>query len=108
MKEHKKNEPMDEDILDPADIIVTLDLDNDQTVDCQIYTIFEVQGQDYIALIPLDEKGEPQGDGELYFYRYYEDENGMPSLDNIADDEEQEIVIDRFDELLDEEDFENM
>lgn len=47
-------------------------------------------------------------EGKVYIYRYFEDEDGNPSLDNITDDEEYEIVADRFDELLDEEEFEAM
>ena len=34
--------------------------------------------------------------------RYFEDEDGNPSLENIQDDEEYEAVEERFDELLDE------
>ena len=49
----------DEDILDPADIVVTLDLDDGSSVDCEIVTIFDVRNQDYIALLPLDSQGEP-------------------------------------------------
>ena len=38
---------------------VTLTLDNDEVVECAVLTIFSANGQDYIALLPLDEKGEP-------------------------------------------------
>ena len=41
-----------------GDITVTLTLDNDETVECAILTIFPVDGRDYIALLPLDENGE--------------------------------------------------
>lgn len=108
MKENKEIQNIEEDILDPADIIVTLDLDDNVSVDCEIYTIFEVQNQDYIALVPLQENGERNEEGDVYLYRYFEDEKGTPSLDNIESDEEFEIVSDRFDELLDEEDFETL
>lgn len=40
-------------------------------------------------------------DGEVYLYRYVEDINGNPDLENIDSDEEYEIVADAFDELLD-------
>ena len=69
---------------------------------------FTVDEQDYIALLPLDENGADNAEGKVYIYRYFEDEDGNPSLDNITDDEEYEIVADRFDELLDEEEFEEM
>ena len=38
----------------------------------------------------------------LYVYRYYEDEAGLPSVENITDDDEYEAVVDRFDEVQDE------
>ena len=36
---------------------------------------------------------------------FFEDEDGNPSLENIQDDEEYEAVEERFDELLDEAEF---
>lgn len=64
--------------------------------------------RDYIALLPLGDDGEPNADGEVYIYRYSEDADGNPELENIESDEEYEIVSDRFDELLDEAEFEDM
>ena len=93
---------------DDDDILVTLELDDGTQAECEILTIFTVGEQDYIALLPLDEKGEPNEDGEVFIYRYFEDEEGNPSLDNIQDDDEYEAVADRFDELLDEEEFDSM
>lgn len=84
------------------DIRVTLNFD-EEDVECRILTIFEVNHKDYIALLPLDKNGADNSDGEVYLYRYFEDKQGLPSLDNIDDDEEYEAVADRFDELLDEE-----
>jgi len=82
-----------------GNITVTLQLDNDETVECAILTIFPVAGRDYIALLPLDENGENE-DGEVYIYRY-ENVDGTPQLDNIEDDDEYEAVADAFDEMLD-------
>ena len=47
-------------------------------------------------------------DEEVIFYRYFEDEEGNPSLENIDSDDEFDAVSDRFDELLDEEEFDQM
>lgn len=91
-----------------SDIMVTLDLDDGSQVECEILTIFSVGEQDYIALLPLTEDGEPNEDGEVFIYRYAEDADGNPSLDNINDDEEYEAVSDRFDEWLDENEFNDM
>ena len=94
--------------LEDDDMFVTLDLDYGSSVECQILTIFEADGRDYIALLPLDENGDPNEDGEVFIYRYSEDAEGNPSLENIEDDDEYEVVSDRFDELLDEAEFEDL
>ena len=84
------------------DVVVTLNLDDGSEVTCEILTIFDVNDQDYIVLLPLDKNGEPNEDGEVFIYRYFEDETGAPSLDNIESDEEYEAVSKRFDEICDE------
>ena len=87
---------------------VTLTMEDDSEVECQILTIFDVDDKDYIALLPLNESGEPNQDGDVFLYRFFEDEDGEPSLENIEDDDEYEMVADRFDELLDESLFDDM
>lgn len=86
--------------------IVTLTLDNDEVVDCAILTIYEVDGKEYIALLPLDEDGENE-EGEVFIYRYKETEGEEPQLENIEDDDEYEAAADAFDEWLDEQEFED-
>ena len=93
--------------LDDEEMFVTLDLDDGTQIECEILTIFEVNKQDYIALLPLPADGEEESD-EVFIYRYSEDAAGNPSLDNIEDDDEYEAVSDRFDELLDEAEFDDM
>ena len=90
---------------DPNDYRVTLDLDDGTSVECAIMTILEVDEQDYIVLVPLDENDEPIEEGEVYISRYFEDEDGNASLDNIDNDEEFERVSECFDEFLDEQEF---
>ena len=80
-------------------ITVTLTLENDEELECAVLSIFEAEEREYIALLPLD--GREAEDGEVYLYRYVEDINGNPDLENIDSDEEYEIVADAFDELLD-------
>lgn len=87
------------------ELLVTLTLDDDSEVECQVLTIFEACSRDYIALLPLDDEGEPNEEGEVYIYRYSEDADGQPNLDNIEDDDEYEQVADRFDEWMDEQEF---
>ena len=90
---------------DPDDYRVTLDLDDGTSVECAILTILEVDDQDYIVLVPVDENDEPIEEGEVFIYRYYEDEDGNTSLDNIDNDDEFDRVSECFDEFLDEQEF---
>ena len=83
------------------DIRVTLDTEEGEIV-CRILTIFDVDGQDYIALMPVDENDEDNAEGAVYLYRYAEDELGIPSVEYIDDEDEYEAAADRYDELLDE------
>lgn len=88
--------------------IVTLTLDNDEVVDCAILTIYEVDGKEYIALLPLSEEDDDEDeDGEVFIYRYKENDGEEPQLENIEDDAEYEAAADAFDEWLDEQEFED-
>ena len=101
-----ENEIFEIDLEDnPDDYRVTLDLDDGTSAECAILTILEVDDQDYIVLVPVDENDEPMEEGEVYIYRYYEDEDGTPALENIDSEEEFEKVSERFDEYLDEQEF---
>ena len=103
MKQNNPNEntPDTSDTSD-QDIMVTLDLDNGEQLDCEILTIFTVNEQDYIVLMPVDEHGEPLNEEQVYIYRYFEDEDQNPKLDNIATDEEYDAVAKAFDKLQEE------
>ena len=97
--------PVDE---NDDDVVVTINMDDGSEVTCEILTIFDVGEQDYIALLPITENGQEVDTDTVYIYRYFEDENGTPALDNIQSDEEYEAVEERFDELLDEAAFEEI
>lgn len=88
------------------EVTVTLTLDNDEEIECVVLTIYEVDGKEYIALLPINEEGTEE-DGEVYLYRYTE-VDGEPTLDNIEDDDEYEAAADAFDEWLDEQEFEDL
>ncbi len=88
------------------EMTVTLTLDDGSDLECVVLTIFEAGGNDYIALLPLD--GNEAEEGEVFLYRYSEDAEGNPELDNIISDEEYEIVADAFDELLDEAEYDEI
>lgn len=98
--------------LDAAEeeMTVDLDLDDGRHVTCSIVTILTVSNRDYIVLLPLNEEGQNDS-GEVWFYRYMEDEqnpNEEPTLEYIEDDEEYEAVGEAFDEYLDSVEFDEM
>lgn len=96
--------------INDEEMTVEIELEDGSKVLCAIITILTVQEQDYIALLPLDENGENE-DGEVWFYRYSEDEsdpNVEPELSYIEDDEEYEMVADAFDEYLDNAEFDEL
>ena len=88
------------------EMTVTLTLDDDTEVECVVLTIFTAGERDYIALLPME--GEDSEEGEVYLYRYSETEDGPPVLDNIEDDDEYEIVADAFDEMLDDQEYDEL
>ncbi len=97
-------EEMDEEMT------VSLNLDDGRTVVCSILTILTVDDKDYIALQPLDDEGNAAED-DVWFYGYSEnpdDPNEEPELTYIESEEEMEKVIDKFDEYLDELEFDDM
>lgn len=86
---------------------LTLSLDDGTEVECAILTIYKAAGREYIALLPLNEKGE-NTDGEVYLYRFTTEANGEPSLANIEDDDEYEAASDGFDQWLDDQEFDDL
>ena len=87
------------------EVTVTLTLDDDTELECGVLTIYEVDGKEYIALLPMDEA--ENEDGEVFIYRYAE-VDGEPTLENIEDDDEYEAAADGFDEWLDEQEFDEL
>ena len=78
--------------------IITLDLDDDTQLECEVLDFLEVDDQEYVLLYPLKE----DEDGEVLVYRYEEDEDENPILSNIETDEEYEQVAEAFDALEEE------
>ncbi len=86
---------------------VTLTLEDDSEVECMILAIYPAGGRDYIALLPMDENGEPEEDSDVLIYRYIDHgEDEDPEIENIEEDDEYETAADAFDEMLDEQEFE--
>lgn len=85
---------------------VTLTLDDGTELECAVVAIFPAGSNEYIALLPLEQDDEEEG--EVFLYRFIQKENDEIDLINIESDEEYELVTDAFEELLDEEEFNNM
>ena len=86
-------------------LTVTLTLENDEELECAVLTIFETDGREYIALLPLDENGD-NDDGQVYLYRFIDNgEDEEPGLENIIEDEEFERVSEAFNDWMEERDF---
>lgn len=86
--------------------VVTLTLDDNEEVECSIITTYEIEDKEYIVLLPLDENGENE-DGDVWIYRFVRDITGGNDHEiiNIEDDDEYEIAVDKFDEWLDTQEF---
>ncbi len=83
---------------------VSMTLEDGTELECDVVAIFPVDGKDYIALLP-DKVIDGYEENEVFLYRYKELEGDDISLEPIDDEEEYEAVADAFDELLDEEEF---
>lgn len=92
------------------EMTVELELEDGLKVECEIITIFEVDGKDYIALLPIVDEDDDLY-GEVWFYGYKEnpdDPNEEPELEYIDDDDTYEKVQDAFDEYLDTQEFDEI
>ncbi|MCI8363993.1 MAG: DUF1292 domain-containing protein [Eubacterium sp.] len=88
---------------DIEEMKVDLQLEDGSTLECEVIYIFEWGGDDYAALTPVDESIE-----EIYFFGIeIEDKGGEPEITllQIDDEEALEALADAFDEMLDEEEF---
>ena len=89
MANEKKNVDVDE-----ADVI-TLQFEDGQDVECEIMGVFDYNGKEYIALIPLD------GTDDVYIYGYKEVGEDEFEILEIEDDAEFEAVVAEFDAIMD-------
>ena len=85
---------------------ISIILDDGKEVVCDILAIFPVKEQFYVALMPR-EPIEGYEEGEYFLYRYASDGENV-ELSDIESDEEWEMAEDKFEELLDEEEFNSL
>ena len=98
-KNNNLNEEEFEEELDQ----VTLTIEDGSEMTCDVIAIFPCGDRDYIALLP-----ENDPDGDFLLYRFIDNGDGNYDLDDIGDDEEFEAASEAFDELMDNEDYDEM
>ena len=89
---------------DENDDMITLTLNDGSEIECAVLAVFPVNNNDYIALLPQN----ADDDAEVYLYRFIQHDDDEIELLNIEDDDEFEAVSDAFDEMLDDEEFNEM
>lgn len=88
------------------EMTVTLTLDDNSELECAVISIFPVGDKKYIALLPMTDDEEEEG--EVFLYQFNELGEDDAELINIEDDDEFEAVAEAFDELLDEQEFDEV
>ena len=84
---------------------MTLDLDDCGKLECIVLNVFPVNNREYIALLPMNDEGHVEEDAQIFLYRFEELGDDEVNLETIEDDDEFELVSDYFDEMLDEQEF---
>lgn len=84
---------------------MTLDLDDGGKLECIVLNVFPVNNREYIALLPMNDEGHVEEDAQIFLYRFEELGDDEVNLEIIEDDDEFELVSDYFDEMLDEQEF---
>ena len=84
---------------------MTLDLDDGGKLECIVLNVFPVNNREYIALLPMNDEGHVEEDAQIFLYRCEELGDDEVNLETIKDDDEFELVSDYFDEMLDEQEF---
>ena len=84
---------------------MTLDLDDGGKLECIVLNVFPVNNREYIALVPMNDEGHVEEDAQIFLYRFEELGDDEVNLETIEDDDEFELVSDYFDEMLDEQEF---
>ena len=93
MAEEKKNAVIEEEEAE----FITLEFEDGTEVEAEIMGIFDVDGKEYIALIPDDDSD------DVYLYGYKEVDDEEFELIDIEDDDEFDKVVKVFEELTAEE-----
>ena len=89
MADNKTNTPIEEDVD-----VITLEFEDGVEIECEVMGIFEYDGNEYIALIPLDDSD------DVYIYGYKELSDEEFELVDIESDELFAKVVEEFDAIM--------
>lgn len=84
------------------DIVVTLPLADGTSMDCGVYSYFEVNNKKYFALLPLKGEKELDYSQSYMLYEVDEDEEQNPIILYIESDLEYAIAAQYFSKMLEE------
>ncbi len=89
---------------DFSEMTVTLEMENGIQMECDVVLVFCENSRNYIALMPAEQE---QGtkETEIYFYRLTGASMDELGIENIEEDEEYQEVAERFEEIMDEQEF---
>ncbi len=82
------------------EIVVTLPFEDGTSMDCGVFSYFEVNNKKYFALLPLKEEKELDFTKSFMLYEVEEDEEGNPIVMYIEDDAEYAVAAQYFSDLL--------
>ncbi|MBQ2887948.1 MAG: DUF1292 domain-containing protein [Firmicutes bacterium] len=83
--------------------IITLLDDNDNPIDFEIIEMLEIEGKRYAFLLPLNDEEEVTEEDEAVIFRIDTGDDGEEIFAYIEDDEEWEMVVDAYNDMLFEE-----
>jgi uncharacterized protein YrzB (UPF0473 family) len=88
---------------DFSEMTVTMELEDGSALECDVVLAFDENGRNYVALTPTGQADEQEA--EIFFYRLTGASMEELGIENIEDDEEYQDVAERFEEIIDEQEF---
>ncbi len=79
------------------DMTITLEFDDGESVLCEPLFVFDVDGVDYVALVPVDEESD-----DVYLYEYNEISDDEFEFLDIEDDATFDKVAAEFEKIMEE------
>lgn len=89
----KNNEALEEDYT------INIEFDDGENVLCEPYFIFEFEGKEYVAMVPVDEESE-----EVYLFEYRDLNDEEFEFFDIESEDAYGRVVDEFNRIMEETD----